>query len=50
MINGDKKTEFSRALEDWIEQWQQSPVFTLTPQTASALTATRRTHAMLIDD
>ena len=36
-----KKTEFFRALADWIE---------LTPQTASALTATLCTHVVLIDD
>ena len=36
-----QKTEFLRALADWIE---------LTPQTASALTATVHAHAVLIDD
>ena len=36
-----QKTEFLRALADWIE---------LTPQTASALTTTLRAYAMLIDD
>ena len=47
---GDKKLSFVRALVDWIGQWYQSPVFTLTPQSASALTPTLRAHAMLIDD
>ena len=50
VINADRKTEFLRALADWIEQWCQSPTFTLTPQTASALTTTLRSHAMLIDN
>ena len=50
MINGHKKTEFLRALADWIEQWCHSPAFTLTPQTASALTTALRAHAMLIED
>ena len=40
VING-KKTEFLRALADWIE---------LTPQTVSALTTTLRAYAVLIDD
>ena len=50
VINGDKKTEFLRALADWIEQWCQSPAFTLTPQTTSALSTTLRAYALLIDD
>ena len=33
-----------------IEQWCQSPAFTLTPQTVSALTTTLGVHAMLIED
>ena len=49
MINGDKK-KFLTALADWIKQWYQSPAFALTPQTASALTATFCAHAVLIDD
>ena len=49
-INRDKKTEFLRALADWIEQWYQFLTFTLTPQTASALTTTLRANAMLIYD
>ena len=36
-----QKTEFLRALADWIE---------LTPQTASALTTTFRAHTVFIDD
>ena len=36
-----QKTEFLRALADWIE---------LTPQTASALTTALRAHAVLKDD
>ena len=37
-------------LADQIEQWCQSPAFTLTPQTVSALTTTLSAHAMLIED
>ena len=47
---GTKKTEFLRALAEQIEQWGQSPAFTLTSQTASALTTTLCAHAMLIED
>ena len=36
-----QKTEFLRALADWIE---------LTPQIASALTTTLRVHAVITDD
>ena len=36
-----QKTEFLRALADWIE---------LTPQTASAVTTARRVHAVITDD
>ena len=50
IVSGDKKTDFYRALADWIEQWCQSPHFTLTAQTASALTSTLRSHAILIDE
>ena len=35
---------------DYIEQWCQSPEFTLTPLTISALTTTLSAHAMLIED
>ena len=47
---GTKETEFLRALADQIEQWCQSPAFTLTTQTASALTTILRAHAMLIEN
>ena len=50
MINREKKTDFVRVLADSIEQWYQSPSFTLAPPTASALTTTLPVHAMLIDD
>ena len=49
-ILGDEKTDYYRALADWIEKWCQSPHFTLTTQTASTLTATLRSQAMLIDE
>ena len=44
-----KKTVFLRTLADQIEQWCQSLAFTLTPQTASALTTTFCAHDMLIE-
>ena len=50
MINGDKKTVFLRTLADYIEQWCQSPAFTLTPQTVCALTTTLCAYDMLIED
>ena len=50
MINEEKKTEFLRALADWIEHWCQSSAVTLTPQTASELTTILCAHAMFIDD
>ena len=40
LLSMGQKTEFLRALADWIE---------LTPQTAFALTTTLRAHAVLID-
>ena len=49
VINGDQKAVFIRTLADQIEQWCQSPAFTLTPHTGSALT-TLCAHAMLIED
>ena len=50
IILGDQKTDYYRALADWIEEWCQSPHFTLTTQTASALTKTFRSQALLIDE
>ena len=41
VINGGKKTEFLRALADWIEE---------KPQTAPTLTTTFCAHAVLIDE
>ena len=50
IILGDQKTDYYRALADWIEEWCQSPHFTLTTQTTSALTKTIRSQALLIDE
>ena len=50
IVFGDKKTDFYRTLADWTEQWCQSPAFTLTAQTASGLTVTLHSHALLIDE
>ena len=50
MINGEKKTEFLRALADWIEQLCQSPAYAVFSQPVSALTTILRDHAILIDD
>ena len=41
MINGGKKTQFLRALADWIEE---------KPQAAPTLTTTFCAHAVLIDE
>ena len=49
-VAGDGKPEFFRAMADWIEEWQESPFFTLTPHTSSALLKTLRAQAMLIED
>ena len=49
-VAGDGKTNFFRALADWIEKWQESPAFTLTPQTSNALIRTLRAQDMLIED
>ena len=46
----DSKNCVFITLADQIEQWCQSPAFTLTPQTVSALTTTLSAHAMLIED
>ena len=46
---GREKLSF-RALADWIEQWYQSPAFTLSRQTACTLTTILCVHTMLIDD
>ena len=50
MINGERKTEFLRALADWIEQWCQPPAYTVFSQPVSALTTILRDDAILIDD
>ena len=47
MIHGEKKIEFLRALTDWIEQWCQSPAYTVFSQPASALTTILGDHAIL---
>ena len=47
---GTKKTVFLRTSADQIERWRQSPAFTLTLQTVSALTTTLCAHVMLIED
>ena len=46
----DSKNFVCVTLADQIKQWCQSPAFTLTPQTVSALTTTLSAHAMLIED
>ena len=47
---GDGKTEFYRALADWIDDWSKCPYFTLTEQTSKAFSFTLRSQAMLIDE
>ena len=50
VTDGDGKIEFFRKLADWIENWQKSPFFPLTPQTSSAMIATLRAQASLMED
>ena len=50
IVSGDGKTDYFRAMADWIEEWQTSPAFTLTPQTSDALITTLRAQSMLIDE
>ena len=52
---GDKKPEFLRKFADWIDEWHDEKLpgcqkFTLSAQTASALTRTLRGQAALIED
>ena len=54
--SGEKKPEFLRALEDWIESWDKlkksnEEMLTLSAQTSHALRHTLRCHAsLLIED
>ena len=50
VVSGDGKTAYFRALADWVEEWQKSPAFTLTPQTSHALIVTLRAQSMLIEE
>ena len=48
--SGDGKIEFLREFADWLEEWNQCPSFTLTPQTFSALVTTLRAQALLVEE
>ena len=50
IVEGDVKPEFFNAFADWIEEWSESPAFTLTPQTATAIIRTLRAQSMLVKD
>ena len=50
IVFGDKKTEFYREFANWIDKWSISPSFTLTKQTASALSSTLRAQSLLISE
>ena len=50
VILGDHKTDFLRIFAFWIQNWSESPAFTLTKQTSAALIQTLRSQAMLIDE
>ena len=50
IVIGDGKTIFLVSLADWVENWKQSPAFTLTSQTSSAFIVTFRAQAHLIDE
>ena len=50
IVPGDGKVAYFRALANWIEEWQTSPAFTLTPQTSFALITTLRAQSLLIEE
>ena len=50
VISNDNKTNFIRSFAHWIQEWSQSPAFTLTKQTSSALVNTLQSQAMFIDE
>ena len=50
IVRDDGKTNFLVSLADWVENWKQSPAFTLTSQTSSAFIITLRAQAHLIDE
>ena len=54
-VIGDNKSSFSRAMADWIRNWQEKKIpnckkFTLTSQTASAFVRMLKCYASLIED
>ncbi|MEO0684954.1 MAG: hypothetical protein AAFY76_07890, partial [Cyanobacteria bacterium J06649_11] len=50
IVLNDGKTNFFRHLAFWVQEFSQSPAFTFTAQTPSALINTLRSQAMLIDE
>ena len=50
-IKGDNKPQFLRKFADWVDKWTTSSAkYTLSPQTANALSVTLRGTASLIED
>ena len=47
---GDGKVQFLRDFADWLEEWNTSPNFTLTPQTSYALVTTLRAQVLLVEE
>lgn len=50
IVLNDGKTKFFRYFAFWVQAFSQSPTFTFTAQTSSALINTLRSQAMLIDE
>ena len=50
IIAGDGKVKFLREFADWLEKWNASPNFTLTPHTFAALVTTLRAQALLVEE
>ena len=50
IVTGDGKTNVLVPLADWVENWKQSPAFTLTSPTSSAFIVTLRAQAHLVDE
>ena len=54
-VLNDKKTEFLRAMSDWVKKWEQEKFpncekFGLSAQTSNTLKRTLLCHASLIED
>ena len=50
IVNGDGKTDFLVSFANWLENWRECPMFTLTAQTSNAMLKTLRSHAALVEE